>query len=75
MISYWFQLLQVIVEDGETKYQYKPTYQIKDRKSFLNLLKRYDLNGEGGILLDDVEESLPHASQALKKLGKSFRSQ
>ncbi|KAL4236843.1 Transcription initiation factor IIE subunit beta [Mactra antiquata] len=66
------QKMNVTVEDGETKYQYKPTYNLKDRKSFLNLLKRYDLNGEGGILLDDVEESLPRASQALKKLGDSI---
>lgn len=63
------QKIKVVQEDGETKYKYLPTYDIKDRKAFLNLLKRYDLHGEGGILMDDVEESLPHCQQALKRLG------
>ena len=52
-----------------TKYMYLPKYQIKDRKALLNLLKRFDLHGEGGILFDDVEESLPNAQATLKKLG------
>ena len=58
-------------EDGETKYKYKPIYELKDRKAFLNLLKKCDLHGDGGLLLDDIEESLPHCQQALKKLGMS----
>ncbi|XP_045158809.2 general transcription factor IIE subunit 2-like [Mercenaria mercenaria] len=66
------QKIQIIQEDGETKYKYKPTYELKDRKAFLNLLKRCDLHGDGGLLLDDIEESLPHCQQALKKLGDSI---
>lgn len=63
------QKIKVLQEDGETKYKYLPTFDIKDRKAFLNLLKRFDLHGEGGILLDDVEESLPDCQKALKRLG------
>lgn len=63
------QKIEIIHEDGETKYKYKPTYDLKDRKSFLNLLKRCDLHGDGGLLLDDIEESLPRCQQTLKKLG------
>lgn len=62
-------VFQVIQEEGETKYKYKPTYNLKDRKAFLNLLKRCDLHGDGGLLLDDIEESLPKCQQTLKKLG------
>ena len=66
---YLFYLFQTVQEDGLTKYMYLPKYQIKDRKALLNLLKRFDLHGEGGILFDDVEESLPNAQATLKKLG------
>ncbi|XP_052256979.1 general transcription factor IIE subunit 2-like isoform X1 [Dreissena polymorpha] len=56
-------------EDGEKKYVYKPKYNIRDRKALLNLLKRNDLNGSGGVLMDDVDESLPNAAAAISKLG------
>lgn len=41
-------------------------YRIKDGKSLLRLLKQQDLKGLGGVLLDDVQESLPHHEKALK---------
>lgn len=41
-------------------------YKIKDRKSLLRLLKQQDLKGLGGILLEDIQESLPHSEKALK---------
>lgn len=74
VFSFWlflrvFHFSQVVQDEGVTKYSYNPTYTIKDRKALLNLLKRFDLHGEGGILMEDVEESLPHAQAALKKLG------
>lgn len=50
------------------KYLFKPTYKLKDRKSLLKLLKQQDLKGLGGILLEDVQESLPHCEKALKIL-------
>lgn len=50
----------------DSKYLFKATYKLKDRKSLLKLLKQQDLKGLGGILLEDVEESLPHCEKALK---------
>ncbi|KAF5281801.1 hypothetical protein FQA39_LY05015 [Lamprigera yunnana] len=50
------------------KFIFKAMYKLKDRKSLLKLLKQQDLKGLGGILLDDVQESLPHAEKALKTL-------
>ena len=48
------------------KFLYKPTLDIRDRKGLMRLLKSYDLTGQGGVLLDDVEESLPNAQKFLK---------
>ncbi|GBP55574.1 General transcription factor IIE subunit 2 [Eumeta japonica] len=50
------------------KFIFKPVYKIKDKKSLLRLLKQHDLKGLGGILLEDVQESLPHCERALKHL-------
>ena len=57
--------------DGGERYAFKPKFEIKDKKSFLNLLKRYDLHGLGGILLEDLEESYgaKNVEKALKTLG------
>ncbi|KAI5632373.1 TFIIE beta subunit core domain-containing protein [Phthorimaea operculella] len=54
------------------KYIFKPVYKIKDRKSLLRLLKQQDLKGLGGILLEDVQESLPHCEKALKNLAQEI---
>ncbi|KAL4705347.1 hypothetical protein ACJJTC_006833 [Scirpophaga incertulas] len=54
------------------KYTFKPVYKIKDRKSLLRLLKQHDLRGLGGILLEDVQESLPHCERALKHLAQEI---
>lgn len=32
----------------------------------LRLLKQHDLKGLGGVLLDDIQESLPHCEKVLK---------
>jgi transcription initiation factor TFIIE subunit beta len=50
----------------EGKFIFKASYKIKDKKSLLRLLKQHDLKGLGGILLEDVQESLPHCDKALK---------
>ncbi|XP_019870966.1 general transcription factor IIE subunit 2-like [Aethina tumida] len=55
-----------VTPDG--KFIFKALYRLKDRKSLLKLLKQQDLKGLGGILLDDVQESLPHCEKALKIL-------
>eukprot|EP00099_Drosophila_melanogaster_P015114 NP_523923.1 transcription factor IIEbeta, isoform A [Drosophila melanogaster] len=49
-----------------TKFSFKPVYKIKDGKTLMRLLKQHDLKGLGGILLDDVQESLPHCEKVLK---------
>ncbi|XP_053612209.1 transcription initiation factor IIE subunit beta isoform X2 [Plodia interpunctella] len=54
------------------KYIFKPVYKIKDKKSLLRLLKQQDLKGLGGILLEDVQESLPHCERALKSLAQEI---
>ncbi|KAK3090699.1 hypothetical protein FSP39_013842 [Pinctada imbricata] len=56
-----------VVENGE-KYVFKPKYDIRDKKGLLNLLKKHDLHGWGGILFEDIEEALPKAENALKVL-------
>nr|CAD7570107.1 unnamed protein product [Timema californicum] len=50
------------------KFLFKPSYRIRDRKNLLKLLKQHDLKGLGGILLEDIQESLPHCEKALKIL-------
>lgn len=50
------------------KYLFKAPYKIRDKKALLKLLKQHDLKGLGGILLEDVQESLPHCEKALKSL-------
>ncbi|KAF4523863.1 hypothetical protein B566_EDAN013591 [Ephemera danica] len=54
-----------ITSDG-SRYVFKAPYKLRDKKSLLKLLKHHDLKGMGGILLEDVQESLPHCEKALK---------
>ncbi|VEN38422.1 unnamed protein product [Callosobruchus maculatus] len=53
---------------AEGKFIFKALYRLKDRKSLLKLLKQQDLKGLGGVLLEDVQESLPHCEKALRIL-------
>ncbi|XP_013780156.1 general transcription factor IIE subunit 2-like [Limulus polyphemus] len=53
------------------RYVFKPVYNIKDRKSLLRLLDKHDQRGIGGILLEDIQESLPNADKIIKNLGDS----
>lgn len=52
----------------DQKFLFKPPYKVKDRKSMLRLLKQNDLKGLGGILLDDIQESLPNCEKVLRML-------
>ncbi|XP_039254695.2 general transcription factor IIE subunit 2-like [Styela clava] len=62
--------IQVVDNPGqERKYAFKPKYNIRDKKSLLKLLDRYDQRGLGGIMRFEVEESLPNAKRCLKALG------
>jgi len=55
-----------MTNDG--KYSFKPPLACRDKKSLLKLLKQYDLKGLGGILRDEVLESVPHAEKVLRIL-------
>lgn len=39
---------------------------MKDGKSLMKLLKQHDNKGLGGVLLDDIQESLPHFEKTMK---------
>lgn len=48
------------------RFTFKAVYKIRDGKSLMKLLKHQDLKGLGGVLLEDVQESLPHCEKVLK---------
>ena len=50
-------------------FAFKPPYRLRDKKSLLSLLKKHDLKGFGGIMLDDIRESLPRADKYIRALG------
>lgn len=50
----------------KTRFSFKPVFKLKDGKTLVKLLKQYDLKGLGGILLEDIQESLPHCEKVLK---------
>lgn len=54
-----------VAYDG-TRFAFKPVFKLKDGKNLLRLLKQQDLKGLGGVLLEEVQESLPHCEKALK---------
>jgi len=53
------------VVDGD-KYKFKPVLNVNDRKGLLKLLSNSDAQGLGGVLVEEVEESVPHAAKALR---------
>lgn len=74
-ILFTFQWLQtealqnnpkIEASDDGTRFAFKAVFKLKDGKSLLKLLKQHDLKGLGGVLLDDVQESLPHCEKVLK---------
>lgn len=50
------------------KYQFKPLIDVKDRKSLRKYLMDKYQAGEGAVWYDDIMESLPHATRAIKWL-------
>lgn len=58
---------KIDVSDDKMRFSFKPVFKLKDSKSLLKLLKQYDLKGLGGILLEEIQESLPHCEKVLKK--------
>lgn len=57
---------KIEVSRGGQNFSYKPVYKLKDGKSLVRLLKQQDLKGLGGVMLDDIQESLPHCEKVLK---------
>ena len=51
--------------DGD-KYRFKPVLNVHDRKGLVKLLSNNDIQGLSGVLVEEVEESVPHASKALR---------
>ncbi|XP_050703111.1 transcription initiation factor IIE subunit beta-like [Eriocheir sinensis] len=60
------------VQEVEGKYLFKPPLPVRDRKSLLKLLRQHDMKGHGGVLLDDIQESLPHCDKVMKQLDKEI---
>ncbi|XP_059145010.1 general transcription factor IIE subunit 2-like isoform X2 [Physella acuta] len=58
----------VVKEDGVSKFCFKPKFDVHDKKSLVKLLRSHDLHGRGGILIDDIEESLPNMQKVLKTI-------
>lgn len=52
----------------DQKFMFKPPYKVRDKKGMLRLLKQHDLKGLGGILLEDIQESLPNCEKILRIL-------
>ena len=52
--------------DSGTRYVFRPPYKLENKKALLSLLKKHDLKGLGGILMDDILESLPKAEKCIK---------
>lgn len=57
----------MVAEEG--KFAFNPPYHLKSKKSLLQLLDQHDQRGLGGILLEDIQESLPNAEKAIRALG------
>ncbi|XP_038076954.1 general transcription factor IIE subunit 2-like [Patiria miniata] len=58
---------KMVMEDG--KYFYKATFTLRSRKGLERLLKKHDQQGLGGIMMDDIQESLPNYEKCIKALG------
>ena len=56
---------KIEVVEGD-KYLFCPALNVRDRKGLLRLLDKHDQRGLGGILMDDVEESLPRTQKVIK---------
>ncbi|GAV04187.1 hypothetical protein RvY_14501 [Ramazzottius varieornatus] len=57
-----------ITDIGGGKFIYKPSFDIKDKKGLLRLLEQRHVQGTGGVFMDEIEESLPHAQKVLEEL-------
>ncbi|XP_071826451.1 general transcription factor IIE subunit 2-like [Apostichopus japonicus] len=58
---------KIALEGGDCVY--KPPFKLQGKKDLLRLLNRYDQQGLGGILMEDIVESLPNAEKCFRILG------
>ncbi|CAD5122833.1 DgyrCDS11237 [Dimorphilus gyrociliatus] len=59
---------KIDTEEGKL-FKFRPKYPAKDKKSLRKLMEKYDREGMGGILEDDIKESVPNSEKVLKSLG------
>lgn len=52
-----------LMVDENGKFLFKPPYKVRGKNSLLMLLKKYHLEGKGGILLSDLNECVPAADK------------
>lgn len=51
-----------------TAYIFRPPFNITSKKGLIKLLEQYDRKGLGGIVLEDLQESLPRCDKILSNL-------
>ncbi|XP_037928513.1 general transcription factor IIE subunit 2-like [Teleopsis dalmanni] len=54
------------------KFSFKPIYKVQDGKSLMRLLRRNHIKGLGGVLLEEIEESLQNVDKVLKAYAKNI---
>jgi len=59
---------KIEVTDAGDRYMFRAPFKLRDKKSLMKLLKRKDLNGEGGVYYDDVNESLAKCEKIVQSL-------
>lgn len=59
-------------EPGSGTWVFNPALNVRDRKGLLKLLRSNDLRGGGGILVEDIQESVPQYLKVLKILAKDI---
>ena len=53
-------------EPDNGNWVFNPPLLVRDRKSLVKILRMNDLKGTGGILMDDIQESVPHYEKVMK---------
>jgi len=59
---------KIEVTEAGDRFMFRAPFKLRDKKSLLKMLKRKDLNGEGGVYYDDVNESLAKAEKIVQNL-------
>jgi len=59
---------KIEVTDAGDRYMFRAPFKLRDKKTLMKMLKRKDLNGEGGVYYDDVNESLAKCEKIVQTL-------